>query len=106
MDLLENLNLKSVNPGAFSGQGWCSDIHQPLLATYNPTTNQKLADIATCSMKDYEQIIARSEHAAVQWRKVPAPKRGEIIRLMGQALREHKDSLGSLVSLEMGKSKQ
>lgn len=57
-------------------------------------------------MADYEQIMSRAQLAAEAWKKVPAPKRGEIIRQIGQALREHKDSLGSLVSLEMGKSKQ
>ena len=57
-------------------------------------------------MDDYEQVMKRAQHAAQLWRKVPAPKRGEIIRQIGQALRDHKDKLGSLVSLEMGKSKQ
>ncbi|HFL3390076.1 TPA: aldehyde dehydrogenase family protein, partial [Legionella pneumophila] len=72
----------------------------------NPSTGNKLAEIATCTMDDYEQVMQRAEQAAQAWRKVPAPKRGEIIRQIGQALRENKDSLGSLVSLEMGKSKQ
>ncbi|CZG01204.1 aldehyde dehydrogenase family protein [Legionella pneumophila serogroup 1] len=106
MDLLQRLNIKSVNPGAFSGHGWHSDNHAHTLESFNPSTGNKLAEIATCTMDDYEQVMQRAEQAAQAWRKVPAPKRGEIIRQIGQALRENKDSLGSLVSLEMGKSKQ
>ncbi|BCZ96960.1 TPA: aldehyde dehydrogenase family protein [Legionella pneumophila] len=106
MDLLQRLNIKSVNPGAFSGHGWHSDNHVHTLESFNPSTGNKLAEIATCTMDDYEQVMQRAEQAAQIWRKVPAPKRGEIIRQIGQALRENKDSLGSLVSLEMGKSKQ
>ncbi|HAT5918873.1 TPA: aldehyde dehydrogenase family protein [Legionella pneumophila] len=106
MDLLQRLNIKSVNPGAFSGHGWHSDNHAHTLESFNPSTGNKLAEIATCTMDDYEQVMQRAEQAAQAWRKMPAPKRGEIIRQIGQALRENKDSLGSLVSLEMGKSKQ
>ncbi|CZH29340.1 TPA: aldehyde dehydrogenase family protein [Legionella pneumophila subsp. pneumophila] len=106
MDLLQRLNIKSVNPGAFSGHGWHSDNHAHTLESFNPSTGNKLAEIATCTIDDYEQVMQRAEQAAQAWRKVPAPKRGEIIRQIGQALRENKDSLGSLVSLEMGKSKQ
>ncbi|APF02997.1 TPA: aldehyde dehydrogenase family protein [Legionella pneumophila] len=106
MDLLQRLNIKSVNPGAFSGHGWHSDNHAHTLESFNPSTGNKLAEIATCTMDDYEQVMRRAEQAAQAWKKVPAPKRGEIIRQIGQALREKKDSLGSLVSLEMGKSKQ
>ena len=106
MELLTRLNLKSTNPGAFSGQGWSSETQGSLLSSYNPTNNNKLADVSACSTTDYEQVMARAQQAALEWRIVPAPKRGEIIRQIGQALREQKDSLGSLVSLEMGKSKQ
>lgn len=106
MDLLNQLKIHAVNPGAFSGQGWHSENHDQILVSSNPTNGEKLAEVATCSMEDYEQIMARAESAAQEWKKVPAPKRGEIIRQIGQALREYKDSLGSLVSLEMGKSKQ
>lgn len=106
MELLHRLNIESINPGAFSGQGWQSKTQQQILESFNPTTNEKLAEVACCSMDDYEQIMSRAVDAAAAWRKVPAPKRGEIIRQIGQALREQKDYLGSLVSLEMGKSKQ
>lgn len=106
MDILKQLKIHAVNPGAFSGQGWQSGIHDHQLNSYNPANGEKLAEIATCTMRDYEEVMSRAQHAAHEWKKVPAPKRGEIIRQIGQALREHKDALGSLVSLEMGKSKQ
>lgn len=106
MDILKRLKIHAVNSGAFSGQGWQSAIHDHKLISYNPANGEKLAEIATCTSKDYQEIMTRAQDAAHEWKKVPAPKRGEIIRQIGQALREHKDALGSLVSLEMGKSKQ
>lgn len=106
MDLLNRLQIKSLNPGAFSGQGWHSSTGHSRLASFSPASGEQLAEIATCSREDYETLIARAEQAFKVWRTVPAPRRGEIIRQIGEALREHKDLLGSLVSLEMGKSKQ
>ena len=106
MELLKNLNIKSVNSGAYSGQGWQSECKTAKLESINPATGEKLADVATCSMDDYHVIMKKAQQAAIEWRQYPAPKRGEIIRQIGQALREHKDWLGSLVSVEMGKSKQ
>lgn len=106
MELLKQLHIQDVNAGAFSGQGWHSRIHGETFVSFCPANNEKLAEISPCSMDDYEQIMERAQNAAHAWRMVPAPKRGEIIRQIGQLLREKKDFLGSLVSLEMGKSKQ
>jgi aldehyde dehydrogenase (NAD+) len=106
MELLKNLNIKALNSGAYSGQGFKSECKTARLESINPATEEKLADVATCSMDDYQVIMEKAQQAALEWRKYPAPKRGEIIRQIGQALRDHKDWLGSLVSLEMGKSKQ
>ncbi|MFT4058739.1 MAG: aldehyde dehydrogenase family protein [Legionella sp.] len=106
MELLKQLDIQDINAGAFSGQGWQSGTHKHTFISFNPTNGEKLAEVASCSADDYEQVIMRAQNAAQEWRKVPAPKRGEIIRQIGQLLREKKDLLGSLVSLEMGKSKQ
>ena len=106
MELLKQLHINKINPGAFSGQGWQSEIGESRLISVNPANGEKLAEVATCSMQDYHHIIDRAQQAALIWRNVPAPKRGDIIRQIGQALREHKEILGSLVSVEMGKSKQ
>ncbi len=106
MELLKSLHINSVNAGAFSGQGWQSEIHKHTLVSSNPTNGEPLAAIATCTLDDFEQVMKRAMNAAQAWRMIPAPKRGDIIRQIGQVLREQKDRLGSLVSLEMGKSKQ
>ena len=106
MDFLKRLKIDELNPGAFSGAGWQSEINSNRLESLNPATAEKLGEVAGCSEEDYQTLMTRAERAALAWREYPAPKRGEIIRQIGQALREHKDWLGSLVSLEMGKSKQ
>lgn len=106
MKFLKQLDIEQLNPGAFSGQGWQSELGGHRLASLNPATGEHIADVATCTMADYQTIMSRAMQAQEAWKQYPAPRRGEIIRLMGQALRENKDSLGSLVSLEMGKSKQ
>lgn len=106
MDFLNQLGIKSINAGAFSGQGFCSSHDKNQLESYSPTNGELIARVNTCTAEDYETIMHRAQLAFNQWREVPAPKRGEIIRQMGNALRKHKDALGSLVSYEMGKSKQ
>jgi aldehyde dehydrogenase (NAD+) len=106
MDLLKRLGIQSTNPGAYSGHTWKSDLSNDCLISFNPATGTMLAKVATASMEDYEHVLKRATAAFLIWREIPAPQRGEVIRQIGQALREHKDDLGSLVSLEMGKSKQ
>lgn len=73
--------------------------------SFNPATGEPLAGVALASRQDYETAVERAHNAFLQWRTLPAPARGEIVRLIGEALREHKDDLGSLVTLEMGKIK-
>ncbi len=85
------------------------DIHQDeknTLTSINPTNEQLLGKVSTCSVNQYEKIIALAQKEFITWQMIPAPKRGELIRVIGQLLREHKSSLGRLVSLEMGKSIQ
>lgn len=105
MDFLDDLGLQGVNPGAFSGQGWQASIGGSRLSSLSPANSKKIAEVALCSAADYETIMERAEKAAALWRQYPAPKRGEIIRQVGDELRKYKDKLGTLVSLEMGKSK-
>ena len=106
MELLQRLNIQAVNSGAHCGHSWKNTLSKPHLSSFNPATGGKIADIALGSMEDYQHIVGAATQAFLSWRETPAPLRGEIIRQIGQALREHKDDLGSLVSLEMGKSKQ
>ncbi|MBW8810687.1 MAG: aldehyde dehydrogenase family protein, partial [Lysobacter sp.] len=71
----------------------------------NPTDGEVLARVQASSQSDYDTIVERAQAAFAVWRTTPAPRRGEAIRLCADALRKHKDALGSLVALEMGKSK-
>lgn len=107
MDILKLLKLKSTNSGASTGANWWSTTtNEGEIISYNPANGKPIASVYNASAADYEHVIAESHKAFLEWRKVPAPKRGEIIRLIGEELRKNKDMLGTLVSLEMGKSKQ
>ncbi|MFT4198618.1 MAG: aldehyde dehydrogenase family protein [Pseudoxanthomonas sp.] len=105
-DLLQALGLEPVNAGTYLGDGrWSASADAGLLEPVNPTTGQAIAQVRASSQADYEALVERAQAAFEAWRTLPAPRRGEAVRLCGQALREHKDALGSLVALEMGKSK-
>ena len=105
-ETLKALGLRDHNPGTWSGsRGWSKETTGALIDSVNPATGQRLAQIRGATAVDYEHVLSDAVRAAQQWRQVPAPKRGEIVRLMGEELRLHKDALGSLVSLENGKIK-
>ena len=102
--LLERLDLNRVHPGAWSGtKGWSSATDGAELAVKNPATGELMATVRTATSEDYEEIMRSAQAAAAEWRQVPAPKRGEAVRLLGAALRLHKEDLGTLVSAENGK---
>lgn len=107
MDLLHSLQLQAKNSGASSGTHWWAQTKEEgEIISYNPSNGESIAAIYRPSVKDYEHIMKEAQHAFLSWREVPTPKRGEVIRAIGDELRKNKDFLGSLVSLEMGKSKQ
>ena len=99
--VLERLGIRASNPGASDGQ-WL-DTKGPELVSTNPATGEALASLRQATAADYETVVAAATKAFASWRQVPAPRRGEVIRVLGNALREHKDDLGRLVSLENGK---
>ncbi len=104
--ILQALGLGPHHSGAYLGGGeWSSTTDQGELVSINPSTNEPIARVHASSDADYETIVTRAQAAFKVWRTTPAPRRGEAIRLCGEALRKHKDALGSLVALEMGKSK-
>ncbi len=106
MSILEKIGLSNVNSGTYVGNGeWPENAGGAALESFNPTTNELIAKVTASTDADYETLIARAQAAFKTWRTTPAPQRGEAVRLCGEALREHKDALGSLVALEMGKSK-
>ena len=101
MKLLSDLGIDPVHSGAYAGK-WLK-TSGPILESVNPATGEVLGRVQQASAKEYE-IVARAAHEAyLQWRSVPAPKRGEIVRQLGNALREKKEQLGELVTLEVGK---
>src|SRR5690606_18738786 len=92
--------------GTYLGDGrWSDATGAGVLRPANPTTGEVIAEVHASSQTDYDLVIARAQEVFKLWRSTPAPRRGEAIRLCGEALRRHKDALGSLVALEMGKSK-
>jgi aldehyde dehydrogenase (NAD+) len=104
--VLERLGLGAVNAGTWtSAGGWLTDDKAPVVDSINPSSGQVIASVRATTAAQYEQLMAAAHEAALAWRSVPAPKRGEAVRLMGEELRKHKSDLGSLVSLEMGKIK-
>lgn len=106
MDFLHKLGLKDINPGTcFDHNQWSEDQSAGLIESYNPATGELLGKVYSASETDYQQIIEQAQKVAKQWRVIPAPRRGEAVRLVGEALRQHKDALGSLVAAEMGKIK-
>ena len=102
--LLARLGLAAVNPGTWSGKrGWSKSTEAPLLNVKNPATGNLIAQVRPATDADYEDVLTSAQQAAAAWRDVPAPKRGEAARLLGEELRAHKTDLGTLVSLENGK---
>jgi aldehyde dehydrogenase (NAD+) len=104
--ILHALGLGDINPGVWSGgHGWSTDTTGPLIDSINPSTGERLAQVHGATLSDYEHVMSAAVAAAAAWKRVPAPKRGEAVRLLGEALRDSKDALGSLVSMENGKIK-
>ena len=104
--ILQALGLQAENSGTYLGHGeWSNTRDAGVLESINPATGEVIARTFCSSEGDYAKIVERAQAAFATWRTTPAPRRGEAIRLCGEALRKHKDALGSLVALEMGKIK-
>ena len=104
--VLTALGLTDNESGTYLGRGeWSATRDAGVIEPINPSTGEILARVQASSQADYEIILERAQAAFKVWRSTPAPKRGEAIRLCADALRKHKDALGSLVALEMGKIK-
>jgi aldehyde dehydrogenase (NAD+) len=101
-DVLEKLHIEPVNSGACYGD-WIPNPSGGEFESLNPATGEPLAKVLRAGPADYELVVARAQEAFRDWRMVPAPKRGEIVREIGNELRAHKADLGALVTLEMGK---
>lgn len=102
--LLEKLQIKDVNSGACAGPDeWYDDLSGEEIVSYNPATGKPLARVIHTTEKTYERVMQHATEGFQSWRMTPAPKRGLVVRDLGEALREFKEPLGDLVTLEMGK---
>jgi aldehyde dehydrogenase (NAD+) len=102
--LLGRLGLAADNAGAWSGtHGWSEGSASERISVINPASGAALAQVRAASTQDLEHVLDSAVAAGARWREVPAPQRGELIRLLGEALRQAKQDLGTLVSLENGK---
>jgi len=99
--LLARLGLSSGGPGAATGD-WL-ETSGAVLASENPSTGETLATVRTAGRAEYEAVLRAAEERFVEWRMRPAPRRGELVRKLGEKLRAHKQELGELISLEVGK---
>ena len=102
IQVLNRLGIQNVNPGATTGQNWL-DTKGDVTESVSPIDGDVIARVTNATVEDYETVIKTAEEAFATWKSVPAPKRGEVVRQIGLALRESKEDLGFLVSLEMGK---
>jgi aldehyde dehydrogenase (NAD+) len=105
-EILEKLQIKDVNIGACAGQeDWYEDPEAEEVISTNPATGEPIASVLQATEKTYEQVLNTTVESFKSWRMMPAPKRGLVVRDLGLALREFKEPLGDLVTLEMGKIK-
>ena len=104
-DFLKELGLAETNEGTFTGEKWINS-NGKVFESYSPVDGKLIGTVKGSSIENYETVVAQAQTAFAEWRMWPAPKRGEIVRQIGEALRKNKEPLGKLVSYEMGKSYQ
>jgi aldehyde dehydrogenase (NAD+) len=105
MDFLKTLRLEATNKGAGTGTQWINPTGETI-DSFSPVDGKKIGSVTAADKTSYEAVIKKAEEAFPTWRLMPAPKRGEIVRQVGDELRKYKEPLGKLVSYEMGKSLQ
>lgn len=105
MKFLKTLRIGENNPGVSTGTQWINTTGETI-DSYSPVDGKKIASVQLTDQATYAAVLKKAEEAFLYWRQVPAPKRGEIVRQVGEALRQYKEPLGQLVSYEMGKSLQ
>ena len=106
LSFLKELGIHTENQGTSTGQLYFGSNHAKIKEVYSPVDGHLIGKISFTTESEYQHVIETAQEAFKTWRKMPAPKRGEIIRQYGNLLRQHKDNLGQLVSYEMGKSLQ
>ncbi|HET8827938.1 MAG TPA: aldehyde dehydrogenase family protein [Pelobium sp.] len=104
--VLRNLGINAVNTAISTGQNWPKPVSSEEKSIFSPVDGKEIAKINLAKADDYHTALQTAKTAFRTWKNIPAPQRGEIVRQLGQELRNHKDDLGKLVSYEMGKSLQ
>ena len=104
--ILDQLGVKANNAAFSTGSNWGGLSNIELLESFSPVDGKLIASAKVATAEDYNQVVEKAQLAFSEWRTVPAPKRGDLIRQFGDALRVNKEALGALVSYEMGKSLQ
>ena len=104
-EVLDELGLEKTNLGASTGSVWLQTKGE-VLKSYSPVDGKHLGDVTMATADDYNKVVEKAQSAFKEWRKVPAPQRGEVVRQLSNKLRDYKEPLGKLVSYEMGKSYQ
>ena len=104
-DILKQLGIEDINAGASTGQKWIQSKGKTI-SSFSPVDGKKLADVVSADEASYEEVVTTASKGFLEWRLWPSPKRGEVVRQLGEALRKYKEPLGKLVSYEMGKSLQ
>jgi aldehyde dehydrogenase (NAD+) len=99
---LKELGIDSLNKGLCTGINWF-DTKGDKATSFSPADGEIIAEVQLATLEDYNNAVIKAKEAFIEWRKVPAPKRGEIVRQIGNELRKYKEPLGKLVSYEMGK---
>ena len=102
---LKNLQIEALNMGSSTGAQWLKS-NGGVIESFSPADGKLIGKVASGTAESYQELIATASEAFKEWRLVPGPKRGEVVRQVGEALRSHKEDLGKLVSYEMGKSYQ
>src|SRR5688500_717589 len=102
-DFLKTLNVEPKNPGASTGVQWLPSKGK-LIESHTPVDGSLIGAVNETSRSEYDKVVDTAQKAFKEWRMMPAPKRGEIVRQIGDELRKNKEPLGKLVSWEMGKS--
>lgn len=106
LDFLKELNLSSQAQAVCTGTEWFGSKTSGSYDSFSPADGAKIGSVYQASKEDYEKLIGITQKAFVEWRKIPAPRRGDVVRQIGDKLREKKSALGQLVAYEMGKSLQ
>ena len=105
MEFLKKLGISSLNPGVSTGALWIKSKGEKI-SSYSPVDGKLIGSVTAADWNAYETVVKKAQSAFEEWRNWPAPKRGEVVRQVGEELRKYKTDLGKLVSYEMGKSLQ